>query len=70
MRQIIKKLFGRSESDFKDDGLNRSVLVYLFVIFMPLCYCFEKTTRFDVKALFARDPVSSLIKPGDIAKKI
>ena len=53
----------------KEDGLNRSVLVYLFVIFIPLSYCFEETTRFDVKALVARGPVSSLIKPGDITKE-
>ena len=53
----------------KEDGLNRSVLVYLFVIFIPLSYCFEETTRFDVKALFARGPVSRLIKPGDITKE-
>ena len=26
----------------KEDGLNRSVLVYLFVIFIPLSYCFEE----------------------------
>ena len=53
----------------KEDGLNRSVLVYLFVIFIPLSYCFEETTRFDVKALSARGPVSSLVKPGDITKE-
>ena len=53
----------------KEDGLNRSVLVYLFVIFIPLSYCFEETTRFDVKALFARGPVSHLIKPGHITKE-
>ena len=51
----------------KEDGLNRSVLVYLFVIFIPLSYCFEET--FDVKTLFARGPVSRLIKPGDITKE-
>ena len=53
----------------KEDGLNRSVLVYLFVIFIPLSYCFEETTRFYVKAFLARDPVSSLIKPGDVTKE-
>ena len=53
----------------KEDGLNRSVLVYLFVIFIPLSYCFEETTRFDVKALFARGPVTQLIKPGDITQE-
>ena len=36
---------------------------------IPLSYCFEETTRFDVKALFARGPVSRLIKPGDITKE-
>ena len=36
---------------------------------IPLSYCFEETTRFDVKALFARGPVSCLIKPGDITKQ-
>ena len=46
----------------KEDGLNRSVLVYLFVIFIPLSYCFEETTRFDVKALLTRGPLSRLIK--------
>ena len=35
---------------------------------IPLSYCFEETTRFDVKALFARGPVSRLIKPGDTTK--
>ena len=39
----------------KEDGLNRSVLMYLFASFIPLRYCFEETTRFDVKALFARE---------------
>ena len=53
----------------KEDGLNRSVLAYLFASFIPLRYCFEETTRFDVKALFARGPVSRLIKPGDITKE-
>ena len=62
----------------KEDGPNRSVSVYLFVIFIPLSYCFrriplsycfEETTRFDVKALSARGPVSSLVKPGDITKE-
>ena len=40
----------------KEDGLSPSVLVYLFVIFISLSYCFQETTRIDVKALFARDP--------------
>ena len=57
----------------KEDGLNRSVFVYLFVIFyttkllfrrIPLSYCFEETTRFDVRGL-----VSRFIKPGDIKKE-
>ena len=53
----------------KEDGLNRSVLVCLFVIFIPLSYCFEETTRFHVKTLFASGPVSRLIKPSDITKE-
>ena len=40
-----------------------------FVIFKPLSYCFKETVGFDVKATFARRPVSGLIKPGDITKK-
>ena len=32
-----------------------------FVIFKPWSYCFEETTGFDVKALFASRPVSRLI---------
>ena len=52
----------------KEDGLDLSVLAYLFVIFIPLSYCFKKTTRFDVKVLFERGSVSCLIKPGDITK--
>ena len=43
---------------------------YQFVIFIPLSYCFEKTIAFDVKALFARRPVSQLIKPGEYNKRI
>ena len=58
-----------AEVTFKEDGLNWSVLVYLFVIFIPLSYCFEETTRFDVKALLTRGPLSRLIKPCDITKK-
>ena len=53
----------------KEDGLNRSDLVYLFLIFIPLSYCFEETRRFYVKTLFARGPASRLIKPGDITKE-
>ena len=40
-----------------------------FVIFKPLSYCFEETIGFDVKASFARRPVSRLIKPSDITKE-
>ena len=40
-----------------------------FVIFKPLNYCCEETIGFDVKASFARRPVSHLIKPGDITKE-
>ena len=36
---------------------------------IPLSYCFEERARFDVKTLFARGPVSRLIKPGDITKE-
>ena len=54
---------------YLEDGLNRSFLVYQFVIFKPLSYCFEETTGFDVKALFGRGPASRLIKPGDITKR-
>ena len=54
----------------KEDGLNRSVLVYQFEIFKPLSYCFQETTGFEVKALFARGLVSRLIKSGDKTKKI
>ena len=44
----------------REDALNRSVLVYQFVIFKPLSYCFEETTGFEVKALFASGPVSRI----------
>ena len=40
-----------------------------FVVFKPLSYCFEETVGFDVKAKFARPPVSRLIKPRDITKE-
>ena len=61
----------------KEDGLNRSALVYVCNFYtakllfrrIPLSYCFEETTKFDVKVLFARGPVSRLIKPGDITKE-
>ena len=36
---------------------------------IPLSYCFEETTRSDVKALVARGPVSRRIKPIDITKE-
>ena len=41
---------------------------FQFVIFKPFSYCFKETIGFDVKASFARSPVSRLIKPGDITK--
>ena len=53
----------------KEDGLNRSALVYLLVILIPLSYCFKEKARFVVWALFARGQVSRLIKPDDITKK-
>ena len=53
----------------KEDGLNQSVLVYQFVIFIPLSYCFEETTELVVKVLFAKGPLSPLIKTGDITKE-
>ena len=40
-----------------------------FVIFKLLSPCFKETIRSDVKASFARHPVSRLIKPGDITKE-
>ena len=40
-----------------------------FVVFKALSYCFEKTIGFDVKALFARLPVSRLINSDDITKE-
>ena len=39
------------------------------VIFKSLSYCFEETIGFDIKASFARSPVSRLIKPGDTTKE-
>ena len=41
---------------------------YQYVAFKPLSYCFGET-RFDVKALLTRRPVSRLIKQGDITKE-
>ena len=35
-----------------------SVTEYQFAVFEPLRHCFEKTVGFDVKALFARCPMS------------
>ena len=40
-----------------------------FITFKALSYCFEETIGFEVKASFARCPVSRLIKPGDITKE-
>ena len=40
-----------------------------FVISKTLSYCFFETIAFDVKASFARPPVSRLIKPGNIRKE-
>ena len=49
------------------------IVIYQFVIFKPLSYCFEETIGFDVKASFASRPESRLIRwynePGDIAKE-
>ena len=39
-----------------------------FVVFKPLSYCFKETIGFEKLAPFARPPVSSLMKPGDITK--
>ena len=39
------------------------------VVFKLLSYCFEDAIDFDVKASFARRPVSRLIKPDDITKE-
>ena len=38
--------------------------------FLNCCYFFEGTIGFDVKASFARRPVSRLIKPGNITKEL
>ena len=40
-----------------------------FIAFKLRSYCFEEAIGFDVKASFARPPVSSLIKLGDITKE-
>ena len=48
---------------------NYPCIIYQFVIFKPLSYCFEETIGFDVKTSFTRRPVSRLIKPGDVTKE-
>ena len=53
----------------KEDGRNRSVSVYHFVIFKTLRYYFEETKGFQVQALFAKGPLSRLIKLGDKTKE-
>ena len=67
-----------AEVTFTNDGLSRSFFCASVCNFnrakllfrrIPLSYCFEETTRFDVKALFARGPVTQLIKPGDITQE-
>ena len=52
----------------KEDGRNRSVSVYQFVILKSLSYCFKGTIGFDTKASFVSGPASRVIKPGDITK--
>ena len=37
-------------------------IIYQFVIFNPLSYCFKGTIGFDVKTSFASRPVSRLIR--------
>ena len=53
----------------KEDGRDRSVSVYHFVIFKTIRYYFEETIRFDIQASFAKGPVSRLIKLGDKTKE-
>ena len=48
----------------------RKIKIKFFVIFRLLSYCVEGTIGFDVKASFVSRPVSRLVKPGDITKKI
>ena len=38
------------------------ILIIHLEIFKPLSHCFEETIEFDVKALFASRPLSSLIR--------
>ena len=42
---------------------------FQFIIFKPLNNFFEETIEFEVKASFARTPVSPLIKLGDIKQE-
>ena len=53
----------------KEDGRDRSVSVYHFVIFKTIRYYFEETITFDIQASFAKGPVSRLIKLGDKTKE-
>ena len=53
----------------KEDGRDRSVSVYHFVIFKTIRYYFEETIRFGIQASFAKGPVSRLIKLGDKTKE-
>ena len=43
--------------------------VFEFVNFKSLSHCFEEIVGFDVKTLFKRLLVASLIKPGHITNK-
>ena len=43
--------------------------VFEFVNFKSLSHCFEEIVEFDVKTLFTRRLVASLIKPGYITNK-
>ena len=45
------------------------MIIYHFVTFKPLSYCFEEIIGFDAKGSFASRPVSRLIKPGDITRE-
>ena len=53
----------------KVDERSRSVLVYQFVIFKPLSYCFEETIGFNVKALFVRGLSKQVIKQNNFKKR-
>ena len=46
------------------------VSIWEFVVFKPLSYCFEETIGYDVNTLFARPPVTRIIKPNDITKNV